>query len=216
MKKILSFLLAAAVFLTTCAVPVFAEDASRILYYNDFEIDAAHNAGLSLNSNTIEIEEDKAKGSSVLKFKTPDNGVIDDAFWQPNVNNEKFKNLVISMEISTQGQTPIIDIVIADAAGTRFQIGRVEKNSNLLDADGAIVGTVEKGKYHKLSYVLDFNKKTYDTYLDKRNIGKKQPIRGIDFDISWIRLYMERLLFTKAIRFAILQKKPRLFPNLFR
>lgn len=192
MKKILSFLLAAAVFLTTCAVPVFAEDASRILYYNDFEIDAAHNAGLSLNSNTIELEEDKAKGSSVLKFKTPDNGVRDDAFWQPNVNNEKFKNLVISMEISTQGQTPIIDIVIADAAGTRFQIGRVEKNSNLLDADGAIVGTVEKGKYHKLSYVLDFNKKTYDTYLDKRNIGKKQPIRGIDFDISWIRLYMER------------------------
>lgn len=191
MKRFLSIVL--TVCLICCVLPnmVSAADASRILYYNDFEVDvAAYGAGLSLNSNVIEIYED-AKQGKVMKMATPESGVKDDAIWVANFENT-FNDVVISMELSTLETTPIVDIVISDVSGKRFQIGRVEKNANILDADYTTIGTVEPGKYHKLSYVLNFEKMTYDTYLDKRKVGSKQEIRSIDSDICWIRLYQEK------------------------
>lgn len=191
MKKILSVVLSVCMLCAMLPQISMAADASRIVYFNDFEVDvAAHNAGVSLNSNSIDIYED-AKQGKVMKMATPETGVQDDAFWAAYFSSE-FKNLVISMELSTLEITPIVDIVIADESGKRFQIGRVEKNANLLDADNTIIGVVEPGKYHKLSYVLNFDKMTYDTYLDKRKVGSKQEIRGINNELSFVRLYQER------------------------
>ena len=168
MKKIISIILCISILF--CLLPCFtiAADTSKILAFNDFEIEAVHKASVSINTNFVEIKEVKDQGK-VLMFKTPDSGVDSDAFWQPTINNSEFKKIVVSMDIAKDsGTSPIVDIILADVNGKRFQIGRILKNGNVVNNEGTVLTTLEDKDFQNLAFILDFESMTYDIYLNKR------------------------------------------------
>lgn len=173
-KKLLAGLLSLAMLVGL--VPGAALAAERtVWYYNDYESgDIATGAAVVAKSNKIEAYADSDDNTCVMIEATGG----EDCYFEANTSGIGWDNVVVDISLSIKDRSPGGNLQFKDKdkkQGTLFTFSAdVVKSAG----SGKELGTLKKGKWLDLSFVLNFTDRTYSTYVGGKQVEKGVAMKG--------------------------------------
>ena len=163
---------------------------TKVFYYNNFD-DA--DAGIQTGASA------QQKSNSITHgFDSGDNGFVrievtgdtDDCYFEASLKSTKVNNLVVEMDLSTDGDAPSGNLQYKDSPdrkqGTPFSF----ENNEIKIGDN-VVAELEKGTWTKLGFLFDFSKLQYTAYVDGEEVGTFDAAQTNN-DLQIMRLYVNK------------------------
>ena len=170
-----------------------ADNKSRIIYFNDFESeDITGNASIAPKSNKIERYEEK-NGNGAVMISTYGKS-SEDAFFQATTKGIDWDNVVVELSLSCVEGGLSTNLQFKDSVPKQSALFSTDKNGNIISKGSETnLGSIQAGKWIKLSFAIDFANRKYSTYVNGKRVEKNITLNGeCSKNFNFMRLYMTK------------------------